>query len=191
MSSFSTTVLALFNKVSGGPFSWIQTFKDWDSEDEREGLVPDVSWCLLQWTEQHQRRIEKHLGNHSQACELADWMLLDSTKFWNDLVTFIAQYDCHLTANDEALSLSEVQSQVEHRAAEAAIKQSQQEAWEFMLKILDNLLQEMSIKCADGKLVQDKGTTPRECTALVIYASLRAIKFMKELNNEVLKNLHV
>jgi len=33
----------LFNKITGGPFSWIQTFKDWDSEDEREGLVPDVN----------------------------------------------------------------------------------------------------------------------------------------------------
>ncbi len=50
-----------------------------------------------------------------------------------------------------------------------------------MLKILDDLLQEMSIRRADGKSVQDKGTTPRERTALVIYASLRAHKFMKEL----------
>jgi len=43
LSSFSTTVPALFNKVTGGPFSWIQTFKDWDSDDEREGLVPDFN----------------------------------------------------------------------------------------------------------------------------------------------------
>ncbi len=84
-------------------------------------------------------------------------------------------------ANDKAMSLSEVQNQAECRAVEAAIKQSRQEAWELMLKFLDDLLQEMAIHCADGKSVQDKGTTPRECTALVIYASLRAHKFMKEL----------
>ncbi len=53
LSSFSTTVPALFNKVTGGPFSWIPTFKDWDSEDEWEGLVPDVNRRLLQWTKQH------------------------------------------------------------------------------------------------------------------------------------------
>ncbi len=181
LSSFSTTVPALFNKITGGPFSRIQTFKDWDSEDEREGLVPDVNRRLLQWTEQHQKRIEKRLGNHPQARELADRMLFDSTKFWNDLVTFIAQYYRRLTANDEAMSLSEVQNQAERRAVEAAIKQSRQEAWELMLKILDDLLQEMSIRRADGKSVQDKGTNPRERTALVIYASLRAHKFMKEL----------
>jgi len=162
LSSFSTTVLALFNKVTGGPFSQIQTFKDWDSEDKREGLVPDVNWQLLQWTEQHQRRIEKWLGNHPQARELADQMLFDSTKFWNDLVTFIAQYYWHLMSNDEAMSLSEVQNQSEWRAAKAAIKQSWQEAWDLMLKILDDLFQEMSIRRADGKSVQDKGTTPRE-----------------------------
>jgi len=126
LSSFSTTVPALFNKATGGPFSRILTFKDWDSEDEREGLVPDVNRRLLQWTEQHQRRIEKRLGNHSQARELADRMLFDSTKFWNDLVTFIAQYYRRLTANDENMSLSEVQNQFERRAAEAAIKQSRQ-----------------------------------------------------------------
>jgi len=39
----------------------------------------------------------------------------------------------------------------------------------------------MSIWQADGKSVQDKGTTPQEQTALVIYASLRVHKFMKEL----------
>jgi len=66
-------------------------------------------------------------------------MLFDSTKFWNDLVTFIAQYYRHLTANNEAISLSKVQNQAEWRAAEAAIKQSWQEAWELMLKILDDL----------------------------------------------------
>ena len=181
LSSFSTTVPAVFNKITGGPFSRIQTFKDWDSEDEREGLVPDVNRRLLQWTEQHQKRIDKRLGNHPQARELADRMLFDSTKFWNDLVTFIAQYYRRLTANDEAMSLSEVQNQAERRAVEAAIKQSRQEAWELMLKILDDLLQEMSIRRADGKSVQDKGTNPRERTALVIYASLRAHKFMKEL----------
>jgi len=184
LSSFSTTVLALFNKVTGGPFSRIQTFKDWDLEDEREGLVSDVNWHLLQWTEQHQRRIKKCLGNHSQAHELADRMLFDSTKFWNDLVTFIAQYYRHLTANDEAVGLSEVQSQAKCRVAEAAIKHSQQEAWDLMLKILDDLLQEMDICHANGKSVQHKGMTPRECTALVIYASLRAHKFMKALRQQ-------
>jgi len=72
LSSFSTTVPVFFNKVTEGPFSQIPTFKDWDSEDEWEGLVPDVNRRLLQWTEQHQRRIEKWLGNHPQARELAD-----------------------------------------------------------------------------------------------------------------------
>jgi len=56
-----------------------------------------------------------------------------------------------------------------------------------MLKFLDDLLQEMSIRRADGKSVQDKGTTPREQTALVIYASLRAHKFMKELKQRGFK----
>jgi len=186
LSSFATTVPDLFNAktTSTVPFSRIPTYKSWDARDHRQGLVPDVKRRLIQWKEQHKQRISQRLQAFPQAKNLANNMLSDSINFWQDLVSWIEQFYGRLTANEDEFGLAEAGSQAERRIAESARDHSHQEAWNLILKILDDLFQEMALRRSDGISARNVGVEPARRAALTIYASLRAHKFMKELSDK-------
>jgi len=186
LGSFATTVPDLFNhkKTLTVPFSRLTDYKAWDARDNRKGLVPDVKKRLLQWKAQHLQRINTRLRSFPKARELAREMLQDSITFWQELVSWIEQFYGRLTSNEEEFGLNEANTQAERRAAEAAIAHSRGEAWDLIIKILDDLFQEMALRRSEGISAQDSRIGEVAQTAAVIYASLRAHKFMRELREK-------
>ena len=182
VNSFATTIPEVFTKTNGDPFSKIGSFKEWNGRDGRTGLVPRVKKLIDIWKPQQLARIKTRLTGKPEAALLARELLNKAINFWTDLATWVDEFYARLTSREGSLPTGG--SVAERKLVEESIKDAREEAWKLIVKILDDMFQELAQRRAQGQTAQD-GVHKREQSACVLYATLCAHKFMDEL---LLKN---
>jgi len=123
-------------------------------------------------------RIQARLAGRPEAALLARELLGKAVSFWTDLATWVDEFYGRL--NSREVDLPAGGTVAERKVVESAIRDSREEAWKLVVKILDDMFQELAQRRAQGQTAQDD-VRKREQSACVLYATLCAHKFMDEL----------
>jgi len=178
INSFATSIPQLFNSSAGEDFSKVPNYKAWNGRDGRTGMVPRAKKLLTIWERRHKAHIEQRLAGRPTALLLADKLLKNSMSFWSNLATWVDEFYGRLTSREGEVPVTA--SAAERKIIETSLKESREEAWNLIVKILDDLFQELAQRRAPGQPAQET-TDKRTQAGCVLYGTLCAHKFMDEL----------
>jgi hypothetical protein len=182
VNSFSTVVPARFqsSKTSQEYFSAIPTFQAWDHQDGINGFVPKSMKDMDRWSEQMTKHIDARFDASAKgpANALATKLRNDSILFWQKLSQWITTFYTRLI--HKAATAPMGTSSVEVKEHESNLKETRRESWELMIKVLTEIFQELGDRRATGAAAEGE-SDPIQKSAMILYGTLRAHKFMNEL----------
>jgi hypothetical protein len=184
LNSFGVTVPQVMNKRnSSEPFSLVPDHAKWKSNDGRSGLVETIRKALKLWQNQTAGRLSSRFASSSkrEVLALARVLMNKSMAFWTSLCNWIDEFYGKLLSKTMAQTPGPEASLAERKEYDSIVTSVQKEAWQLVLNVLTDIFQELALKRADGQAASDMNDDPALQSAIVLYSSLKAHKFMDEL----------
>jgi hypothetical protein len=184
LNSFSISVPQVMNKKnSQKPFSLIPSYAKWRSNNGRTGMVESIRKKLQLW----ESRTDSLLTNLFSTSSRKDVLLLarnlmrKSMSFWVALCNWIDEFYTKLTAKTEAQKPGSDASLAERKEYDSTLASVQEEAWRLVIDVLTDIFQELALRRAEGQAASELMDDLSMQSALVLYSTLKAHKFMSEL----------
>jgi hypothetical protein len=184
LNSFGILVPQIMNKKnSETAFSQVPSYDKWKSDDGLTGLVETIYKKLELW----ESRTEGLLSNRfstdatSSVLQLEQSLMSKSMAFWVSLCNWIDKFYTKLISKTEFQRPggdSSLAKRSEHDSTLASVKE---EAWKLVLNVLNNIFQELALRQAGGQAASKMSDDPAMQSAIVLYSTLKAHKFMAEL----------
>jgi hypothetical protein len=184
LNSFGVTVPQIMNKKnSSEPFSLVPDHAKWKSNDGRSGLVETIRKALKLWSTQTAGRLTSRFSSSSkrEVLALARALMSKSMAFWTSLCNWIDEFYGKLLSKTMAQTPGPEASLAERKEYDSIVASVQKEAWQLVLNVMTDIFQELALKRADGQAASDMNDDPALQSAIVLYSSLKAHKFMDEL----------
>jgi hypothetical protein len=184
LNSFSASVPQVMNKKNSQEyFSLIPSYEKWRSNNGRTGMVESIRKNLQLW----ESRTDSLLTNRFSMSSRKDVLLLarnlmrKSMSFWVALCNWIDEFYTKLTAKTEAQKPGSDASLAERREYNSTLASVREEAWRLVIDVLTDIFQELALRRAEGQAASELTDDPSMQSALVLYSTLKAHKFMSEL----------
>jgi hypothetical protein len=160
-------------------FSKIKTYKKYS--DPRVGFVKVMSDKITLWHQSYMASlnlnypVSRNPVLNAVLCNLAT----QATNFFTQLTNFVTNFYLKLT--NEIRSRPLPNNKAEQKEYEATLLDTETEAWSLILAFIGDVFHELSMRRADGVAAEsmEEGSPIQFATAL--FASLRAVKYCKEL----------
>jgi hypothetical protein len=184
LNSFGVAVPQVMNKKKNPePFSQVPTYAKWKSNDRRSGLVESIRKQLQLWDTRTGAMLSARFSSSGkrEVLLLARSLMRKSMTFWASLCNWIDEFYGKLTSKAEAQKPGSDASLGERKEYDSTLESVKDEAWRLVINVLTDIFQELALRRADGQAAGDMSSDPTMHTAIVLYSSLKAHKFMDEL----------
>ena len=101
--------------------------------------------------------------------------------FWVSLCNWIDNFYTKLISKTEFQRPGGDSSLAERREYDATLASVKEEAWKLVLNVLNDIFQELALRRAGGQAASEMHDDPAMQSAIVLYSTLKAHKFMAEL----------
>jgi hypothetical protein len=180
LTSYSVLIPASF---SGGSeddlFSKIKTYKKYS--DPRIGFVKVMSDKITLWHQSYTAALNLNypLSRNPVLNSVLGNLASQATNFFTQLTNFVTNFYLKLTNKIRSRPLPN--NKAEQKEYEATLLDTESEAWSLILAFIGDVFHELSMRRADGVAAEnmEEGSPTQFATAL--FASLRAVKYCKEL----------
>jgi hypothetical protein len=183
LNSFGVSVPQVMNmKNNPEPFSLVQTYAKWKSNDGRSGLFESIRKSLQLWETRTDEMLSTRFASSGKkdALLLAQSLMQKSMTFWASLCNWIDEFYGKLISKTEGQKPGGEASLAERKEYDGTLASVREEAWRLVLNVLIDIFQEVALRQADGQAASDMSDDPAMQSAIVLYSSLKAHKFMDE-----------
>jgi hypothetical protein len=184
LNSFGILVPQIMNKKNNETaFSQVPSYDKWKSNDGLTGLVETIYKKLELW----ESRTEGLLANRSSTdatssvLQLGQSLMSKSMAFWVSLCNWIDKFYTKLISKTEFQRPGGNSSLAERRECDSTLASVKEEAWKLVLNVLNDIFQELALRRAGGQAASEMSDDPAMQSAIVLYSTLKAHKFMAEL----------
>jgi hypothetical protein len=182
LNSFQVNVPQVMNKKNNpDPFSVVPNYSKWKSNDGRTGLVETIRKSLLLWQTRTDAMVSTRFAGKREVLLLARSLMRKSMAFWTALCNWIDEFYGKLTSKTEAQKPGGDASLAERKEYDATLASVREEAWRLVVDVLTDIFQELALRRADGQAAGEMSDDPTLQSAIVLYSTLKAHKFMAEL----------
>jgi hypothetical protein len=180
LTSYSVLIPASF---SGGSeddlFAKIKTYKKYS--DPRIGFVKVMSDKITLWHQSYTASLNLNypVSRNPVLNAVLSNLATQATNFFTQLTNFVTNFYLKLTNEIRCRPLPN--NKAEQKEYEATLLDTKSEAWSLILAFIGDVFHELSMRRADGVAAEnmEEGSPAQFSTAL--FASLRAVKYCKEL----------
>jgi hypothetical protein len=171
------------SKALSEPFSLVPNYAQWKSNDGRSGLVETIRKSFQLWETQTDAMLANRfaMSDKKDVLLLARSLMRKSTTFWSSLCNWIDEFYGKLTSKTETQRPGGDASLAERKEFDSTLSSVKEEAWQLVLNVLTDIFQELTLRRADGQAASEMSDNPPMQSALVLYSTLKAHKFMSEL----------
>lgn len=184
LNSFAVSVPQVMNKRNNPePFALVSTYSKWKSNDGRSGLVETIRKSLQLWETRTDSMLAARFATSKtrEVLMLARSLMRKSMSFWTSLCNWIDEFYGKLTSKTEAQRPGGDASLAERKEYDSTLASVREEAWRLVINVLTDIFQELALRRAEGQAASDMSDDPPMQSAIVLYSSLKAHKFMAEL----------
>jgi hypothetical protein len=184
LNSFGVSVPQVMNKKNNPePFALVPNYSKWKSNDGRSGLVESIRKQLQLWETRTGAMLSTRFASSGkrEVLMLARSLMRKSMTFWSSLCNWIDKFYGKLISKAEAQKPGGEASLAERKEYDSTLKSVKDEAWRLVINVLTDVFQELALRRADGQAAGDLRDDPSMQSAIVLYSSLKAHKFMDEL----------
>jgi hypothetical protein len=184
LNSFGVSIPQVMNKKNHPePFSLVQSYDKWKTNDGRSGLVEKIRKALQLWETRTTAMLNSRFASpgKSAALLLARNLMGKSMAFWTSLCNWIDEFYGKLISKTEGQKPGGDASLTERKEYDSTLTSVREEAWRLVINVLIDIFQEVALRRADGQAASDMGDDPAMQSAIVLYSALKAHKFMDEL----------
>jgi hypothetical protein len=186
LTSYSVLIPASF---SGGSeddlFSKIKTYKKYS--DPRIGFVKVILDKITLWYQSYMAELNLNypVSRNPVLNAVLNNLATQATNFFTQFTNFVTNFYLKLT--NEIRSRPLPNNKAEQKEYEATLLDTETEAWNLILAFIGDVFHELSMQRADGVAAEsmEEGSPAQFSTAL--FASLRAVKYCKELMEKEFK----
>jgi hypothetical protein len=181
MNSYMLSVPALFSakKVD---FGAVPTYSDFDAGDGDNGLVPMIERAITLWEERQRTLISLCFPDDTKpvAQQLCIQLADKSVNFWRKLTIWIGVFYQRITSG-HSLARRGAETLAEIKEHEENVKAHHLGAWKLVVRILTDIFHELAVKRSGGAAAIKETASLTRRSAIVLYATLKAQNYMKEL----------
>jgi hypothetical protein len=166
-------------------FSKIKTYKKY--LDPRIGFVKVISDKITLWYQSYMAELNLNypVSRNPVLNAVLNNLATQATNFFTQFTNFVTNFYLKLTNKIRSRPLPN--NKAEQKEYEATLLDTKTEAWNLILAFIGDVFHELSMQRADGVAAKsmEEGSPAQFSTAL--FASLRAVKYCKELMEKEFK----